>query len=457
MNFIKSSWIVFALFAFFIGKNDVTCVKFEFNYYKNSKNQDSVTLKNIEDTSQGVKFVKGLSWEQVKTKARVENKSIFVDCYATWCKPCKYMSERIFTTEKIGKLLNERYICVQVQMDTTKKDDKQTKKWYATAEKFARDYSVEAYPTMLIFSPQGDPLHKIVGASETVPEFIEKMSFAENPDNQYFRLVKHYREHPDDSAFLGKAINAALRIGDGVNASLIGDAFLNCIKNPFDAGNLKLIASTIRTSESSGFKLLLENSAKVDTALGVNTSFRMLEPVVRKEDGNPKGSNKVDWDEIRNKLLAKYPAALAERVLSNAKTSYYFHQKMWKEFGQSLVKNMITYLPEFDDRQVSNNAWIAFLVCEEPDVIAAALTWGAKIITKDNQAEIDPYYLDTYACLLYKSGNVQDAITWEHKALTLAKARNDGYQTQHCASTIEEMKKGSKIWERAAKENGLMP
>ncbi len=41
------------------------------------------------DSSKVIHFENGLSWEQIKEKAKAEHKYIFVDCYATWCGPCK--------------------------------------------------------------------------------------------------------------------------------------------------------------------------------------------------------------------------------------------------------------------------------------------------------------------------------------------------------------------------------
>jgi len=52
-----------------------------------SKSQDIV--------SEGIQFIKSSSWEQVLQKAKAENKIIFIDCYTTWCAPCKAM-EKIF-------------------------------------------------------------------------------------------------------------------------------------------------------------------------------------------------------------------------------------------------------------------------------------------------------------------------------------------------------------------------
>jgi thiol-disulfide isomerase/thioredoxin len=44
----------------------------------------------------GIQFINGKNWSEVLALAKKENKYIFVDCYTTWCGPCKYMSGTLF-------------------------------------------------------------------------------------------------------------------------------------------------------------------------------------------------------------------------------------------------------------------------------------------------------------------------------------------------------------------------
>ncbi len=59
------------------------------------------------DANKGIKFENGLSWSQILAKAKTDNKYIFVDCYATWCGPCKEMDKKIYPSEKLGAIMNE--------------------------------------------------------------------------------------------------------------------------------------------------------------------------------------------------------------------------------------------------------------------------------------------------------------------------------------------------------------
>ncbi len=42
---------------------------------------------------QGIDFDKKNNWNAIKARAKVENKYIFVDAFATWCAPCHKMSK----------------------------------------------------------------------------------------------------------------------------------------------------------------------------------------------------------------------------------------------------------------------------------------------------------------------------------------------------------------------------
>lgn len=73
--------------------------------------------------SDKIKFIKGLTWAQIKEKASKENRYIFLDAFTTWCIPCKRMHNEIFTQKKVGDFFNENFINVQVQMDSSKNDN----------------------------------------------------------------------------------------------------------------------------------------------------------------------------------------------------------------------------------------------------------------------------------------------------------------------------------------------
>ncbi|WP_346318081.1 thioredoxin family protein [Chitinophaga sp. YIM B06452] len=112
----------------------------------------------------GIRFEHALSWKEVKAKAKKEGKFIFMDCFTTWCGPCKRMSSEVFSEPAIGEYFSEKFVSVKVQMDKTSIDDEAVKSWYDDAAAIAKEYSVRSYPTFLYFSPEGKLVHREEGS-----------------------------------------------------------------------------------------------------------------------------------------------------------------------------------------------------------------------------------------------------------------------------------------------------
>ena len=61
----------------------------------------------------GIKFEK-LTIKQGLEKAKKENKKFFIDVYATWCGPCKYLDKSVFTDQDLGDFMNENFVCLKL-------------------------------------------------------------------------------------------------------------------------------------------------------------------------------------------------------------------------------------------------------------------------------------------------------------------------------------------------------
>ena len=107
----------------------------------------------------GINFETG-TWEQVQQKAASQGKPIFVDAYAVWCGPCKWMDANVFTDPSVGQFFNENFINYRYDME--KGDGKQ----------FAQEQKVTNYPTLLFFNAEGKLTHRAIG-SRQVQQFIE--------------------------------------------------------------------------------------------------------------------------------------------------------------------------------------------------------------------------------------------------------------------------------------------
>lgn len=115
----------------------------------------------IRQSNVGVYWEHFDSFEEALAQADKASKPLFVDCYTEWCGPCQYMANNVFTQEKVGDFFNSRFINIKLDMEK------------GEGPEFAKKYGVRAFPTFLVFTPDGKVRHTMVGGAEG-DEFIER-------------------------------------------------------------------------------------------------------------------------------------------------------------------------------------------------------------------------------------------------------------------------------------------
>jgi|GEM_PF-93222 len=421
--------------------------------YKKTFEQLQALVEN-----KGIRFEDGLSWAMIKTKAKKEHKYIFVDCYTTWCGPCRFMTRNIFPLSKVSHFVNDKFISVSVQMDTTKKDSKEIRTWYADASKMAGDYQINVYPSFLIFNEDGKPVHKIIGSVEDGDAFISKLNDAFDEKKQYYTLIGGFKQHLQDSAYLADAVNAAARVQDFDNVSSIGDVYLQSIKNPFLKNNLRFLGGTIVSGRSKTFRFFIDHAGQVDTCLGVGSTEKILRPIIQQEEVGPfvKSGDHTDWTGLAEKLKNKYPELGSRAVLFSRLEYYQGHYQ-----GPAEAAAYISAITDFmyaepaltggymdswnntSDAGCNRSAWAIFELSDDKEQLIKALGWSKKTILSGKAPGI---YMDTYANLLYKLGRKNEAIAWENKALSAAASPDD---KNDFTRTLGKMQNGEKTWDPA--------
>jgi thiol:disulfide interchange protein len=103
--------------------------------------------------SEGIEFA-DLSFEEALKKAKKEKKLIFVDAYAVWCGPCKWMEANTFQEKEVGDAFNKKFINLKIDMEK------------GEGPELARKYNVRAYPTMFLIDGDGKVVKRILGAKK---------------------------------------------------------------------------------------------------------------------------------------------------------------------------------------------------------------------------------------------------------------------------------------------------
>jgi thiol:disulfide interchange protein len=126
---------------------------FSFTFVNNIPNNEEKTTTSLDaiPAETGIAFQK-LTLDEAKALAKKSNKLIFIDCYTTWCGPCKAMDKNIFSQEKVGSVFNGKFINVKLDMEND-----------ADGKKVATDYRVNSYPTLLFMDKDGTLKKRAIG------------------------------------------------------------------------------------------------------------------------------------------------------------------------------------------------------------------------------------------------------------------------------------------------------
>ena len=73
-----------------------------------------------EAQSKGITFEQTKEWKKVLKKAKKEKRLIFIDCYTSWCGPCKMLSSQVFTREDVGNQFNADFVPSQLWFSWTR-------------------------------------------------------------------------------------------------------------------------------------------------------------------------------------------------------------------------------------------------------------------------------------------------------------------------------------------------
>ncbi|ERJ59808.1 thioredoxin family protein [Sphingobacterium paucimobilis] len=396
----------------------------------------------------GIHFEHNSNWEQIKAKAKAENKHIFVDCFTTWCGPCIWMAENVFPQEKVGAFFNSNFINLKLQMDQTKKDSEEVKSWYEEAARFGKDYNVRAYPTFLVFSPEGELVHRMVGGGEA-DAFISRANEGLHPETQYVTLIKKFEANPKDPEVAKRLATAAQSAYDQGMVSKAIEAFVSSIgvDDFLTADNIDLLLQGATSSEGTCYDIIKNNMQRVDELLIENnktqSSNDILAGVLANELIRPKmangASSPVDFVAIQKEIEKDHPYVNMKSSIAMSKVQYYAREKNWPAFKDAVNDFLSMNARGVAPDMLNSFAWTIFENCDDAACIKSALDWSKKSLESGEQA----MFIDTYANLLYKSGNKSNAIKWQEKALMLAsEGEKENYQI-----TLDKMKSGQPTWE----------
>lgn len=130
----------------------------------------------------------GTLFKDAVAKAKQTNKLVFLDCYTSWCGPCKMMSNTVFSQEKVGAYMNPHFVNIKIDMEK------------GEGVELAKRLQISAYPTFIIFNGDGNEIGRFLGGCDA-DAFIKKVEQA-STDNSSAEMDKRFADGERDPEFL---------------------------------------------------------------------------------------------------------------------------------------------------------------------------------------------------------------------------------------------------------------
>lgn len=348
----------------------------------------------------GIQFEEKSTWQQVLDKAKKENKFILVDCYTTWCGPCKWMTKEVFPKAAVGAAINPNYISSAFDMEK------------GEGLELAKKFNIKNYPTYVFLNANGEIVHRGLG-SMPAEDFIKLCNDALNPDKQYVTLRNKYISGNRDIDFLKNFSYVAADAQDSM-ANEVFASYINEQKDLLSKENIDMIVALTRSVHDAGFPILQKNKSKFITSIGEKTYNTCIEELVWNEakKAGKKGTDPAGF----RKVIQQYLPEKTDLLCAEYELSVLKRNGKWKEYVPKAEKFALQFCQNDEERlnEIANNLLENF---KDKTTLQKAL----KISLQAVKVESNFVNNATTAEIYTKLGNKKMAKPYAEKAVEQAK------------------------------------
>ncbi|MBT3207110.1 MAG: DUF255 domain-containing protein [Bacteroidetes bacterium] len=369
--------------------------------------------------SQSVNFYEG-SWEEAQEEAANVNKYILVDAYTDWCSWCKVMDKKTFSDSLTGSFINANFVSFKMNMEE------------GIGIKLAIKYRITGYPSYMFFNSKGILVYKSSGF-QPPEKFLVTVKDAMDEKKQF--------KYPGDPKMIDLELpefyyNAYKKGKDRKWPSReTVSEFLETQEDLFSEKNWTIM---FRLNTNDKYtKFFLENQKKYAELYGWNEVNSKIDKILYKKiQAAIKNKDKEKLDEALV-FIDKYKTENPENIKFIYKNHYY--EKI-EDFGTLInsINEMIVFSGFENHSKINSYCWNIYENVDDKSIVEGAAEIMKSMIKKHTEYA----YVDTYAALLFKSGNFKDATKYALKAIEIGKANGEKVEsTEELLKKIAESRK----------------
>lgn len=344
-------------------------------------------------TAQGIMFEENISFNDALARAKAENKIIFMDCYTTWCGPCKRLAANVFPVEEVGGYFNGKFINTKFDMEK------------GEGPSIAAEFGVRAYPTLLWIDGNRKVVNRVVGLVDP-PALI---AAGKQANNQAPGMLEEMRGKYDAGnrtpEFMQTYVDALFN--EGVNFNKEFSEWLKSLsdKDLQNEKTTKQIFIYTTSVQSPGIPYILKNKAYYGQVLGEKVVAGKLSSLADKAMKEAINKNDKSIFDAGIKVLETFNAPDAAEQVNKLSMEYAARNNDWNSYD----KYATAYIKKASakDAYVLNDiAWNYYLNVNDTKLLQKAAKWALEAVNLKNTSTNNI----TYAYLLYKTGNIKEAI-----------------------------------------------
>lgn len=352
-----------------------------------------ITFFSINVSAQGIEFEHDKSFEEILTMAKTQNKLIFMDCFTTWCGPCKRLSAVVFPDPAVGEYYNNNFINTKFDMER------------GEGPTLAAKYAIRAYPTLLWLNSNGDVVHKVVGGLDPVGLIQNGKKALDPAPGILVGMHKQYDEGNRDVNFLADYLSALNNANEPTAPAL--EVYLAKLsdKELTQAKHIRTVFNVTNDINALSLNYILKNKAAFSSTLTEEVVNKKLNTIAEKA-ANDAAANKGDvalFNRAIELVKSNKTSGYNERI-QQMSLNYYSTVGDWATYDKT-ASNYLKKNGSYTPHELNEVAWNYYLNVEDKTQLAKAAKWAFEAINKENKYT----YNLTYAYLLYKLENYKEA------------------------------------------------
>ncbi|OHX65435.1 hypothetical protein NH26_03265 [Flammeovirga pacifica] len=352
---------------------------------------------------------------KAKELASKESKLLFIDFYTTWCAPCKQLDKLVFENDSIKEILSNDYILLKYDAEND------------TVFHLSKKYHVSSYPTAIVLNPKGYVVNRKYGfpgndfrtLSQSVLEFTEQ-SVALNNQNEY---IKGYSNTINKTKYPQFYIDFVNRTNIKPKTSDIV-SFINSKENFFVEEDFTTLFYFGRKAPPSVGDIIARDKERYFDLYGKQDVEVLLYFIASAKFNEAI----IENDQEKYNLAVKFTKETLSQdwiddILPSFEIDWLKSQNKWLEVFEVYEKRKNN--GDLKEGEINYICWDVYKKCDDQEVITKCIDWMKEVTdSKPNYA-----YLDTYAFLLFKSGNKKETKEIANKAIEMAKQENENPKT----------------------------